>query len=115
MQYILNRDNYRNFDILQAGKLDGRAYFIPYSDETALRKTDACTERYESDKVQVLSGEWQFKYYVGRSDETGNDDMAIISNYNPSYTVKNLDMSDSVYTSYEVVSNTDYDNFFAPE
>ena len=63
MQYILNRDNYRNFDILQAGKLDGRAYFIPYGDETALRKTDACTERYESDKVQVLSGEWQFKYY----------------------------------------------------
>lgn len=63
MQYILNRDNYRNFDMLQAGKLDGRAYFIPYGDETALRKTDACTERYESDKVQVLSGEWQFKYY----------------------------------------------------
>lgn len=63
MQYILNRDNYRNFDILQAGKLDGRAYFIPYGEEAALRKTDACTERYESDKVQVLSGEWQFKYY----------------------------------------------------
>lgn len=63
MQYILNRNNYRNFDMLQAGKLDGRAYFIPYGDEAALRKTDACTERYESDKVQVLSGEWQFKYY----------------------------------------------------
>ncbi|MGN0572002.1 MAG: glycoside hydrolase family 2 TIM barrel-domain containing protein [Candidatus Fimenecus sp.] len=63
MQYILNRDNYRNFDMLQAGKLDGRAYFIPYSDEAALRKTDACTERFASDKVQVLSGDWQFKYY----------------------------------------------------
>ena len=41
MQYILNRDNYRNFDTLQAGKLDGRAYFIPYSDLDALKKTDA--------------------------------------------------------------------------
>lgn len=64
MQYILNRDNYRNFDILQAGKLDGRAYFIPYSDADALKKTDACTERFKSDKVQVLSGVWEFKFYA---------------------------------------------------
>ena len=64
MQYILNRDNYRNFDTLQAGKLDGRAYFIPYSDLDALKKTDACTERFQSDKVQVLSGAWEFKFYA---------------------------------------------------
>lgn len=63
MQYQLNRDNYRNLEILQAGKLDGRAYFIPYTNADVLLKTDVCTERFKSDKVQVLSGEWQFKYY----------------------------------------------------
>lgn len=64
MQYVLNKDNYRNFAMMQAGKAEGRAYFIPYSSEAALKKTDACTERFKSDKVQVLSGsDWAFKYY----------------------------------------------------
>lgn len=63
MQYTLNRSNYRNFDTIQVNKLDGRAYFIPYSNADALQNTDACTERFGSDKVQVLSGAWQFKYY----------------------------------------------------
>lgn len=63
MQYILNRDNYRNFDAMQINKLDGRAYFIPYRKKAALLATDCLTERYKSDMVEVLSGEWDFKYY----------------------------------------------------
>ena len=63
MQYIFNRENYRNFDVFQDGKLQGRAYFIPYSSKAALKKTDCLTERYKSDLVTVLSGEWEFKYY----------------------------------------------------
>ena len=63
MQYIFNRENYRNFDVFQDGKLQGRAYFIPYSSKAALKKTDCLTERYHSDLVTVLSGEWEFKYY----------------------------------------------------
>lgn len=64
MQYTLNRENYRNFNTLETGKLPGRAYFIPYSDKAVLKATDACTERFQSDLVKVLSGDdWEFKYY----------------------------------------------------
>lgn len=63
MQYMLNRENYRNFDVFQIGKLQGRAYFIPYTNKAALQENDCLTERYHSDLVQVLSGEWEFKYY----------------------------------------------------
>lgn len=63
MQYKLNRSNYRDFDTFAVGKLDGRAYFIPYRSREALMATDALTERFQSDMVQVLSGEWEFKYY----------------------------------------------------
>ncbi|MEG1846213.1 MAG: phage baseplate assembly protein [Oscillospiraceae bacterium] len=63
MLYTLNKANYRDFDTYEIGKLSGRAYFIPYSDKKALKKTTCLTERYESDKVRVLSGEWDFKYY----------------------------------------------------
>ena len=63
MQYSLNRDNYRNFDVMEAGKRAARAYFIPYRDKTALQKTNCLTERFRSDMVRVLSGEWDFKYY----------------------------------------------------
>ncbi|MEG2080231.1 MAG: glycoside hydrolase family 2 TIM barrel-domain containing protein [Oscillospiraceae bacterium] len=63
MLYTLNKANYRDFDTYEICKLSGRAYFIPYSDKKALKKTTCLTERYESDKVRVLSGEWDFKYY----------------------------------------------------
>ncbi len=63
MQYTLNRENYRNFDTLEVGRLDGRAYFIPFKNAEALLKTDCLTERFQSDMVTVLSGEWEFKYY----------------------------------------------------
>ncbi len=64
MQYTLNRENYRNFDTLEVNKLPGRSYFIPYTDRTALQATDACTERFGSNLVKVLSGDdWEFKYY----------------------------------------------------
>lgn len=64
MQYTLNRSNYRDFGKFEENVLPARAYFIPYTDKTALCGTDACTERYNSDLVSVLSGDdWSFKYY----------------------------------------------------
>lgn len=64
MQYTLNRSNYRDFQKFDENTLPARAYFIPYSNKSALLGTDACTERYNSDLVSVLSGnDWSFKYY----------------------------------------------------
>ena len=63
MQYTLNKENYRRFDVLEAGKRPARAYFIPYRDRAALCRETCLTERYHSDMVRVLSGEWDFKYY----------------------------------------------------
>lgn len=63
MNYLINRENFRQFEISEIGKLPPRAYFIPYSSKEALDGQTVLTERYNSDKVLVLSGEWDFKYY----------------------------------------------------
>ena len=63
MIYKLNRDNYRDFSALNINRLPGRAYSIPFRELSRLKKTDCLTERYKSDMVTVLSGEWDFKYY----------------------------------------------------
>ena len=62
MIYKLNRDNYRDFSALNINRLPGRAYSIPFRELSRLKKTDCLTERYKSDMVTVLSGEWDFKY-----------------------------------------------------
>lgn len=63
MNYLINRENFRKFEISEIGKLSPRAYFIPYSSKEALDAQSVLTERYNSDKVRILSGEWDFKYY----------------------------------------------------
>ena len=63
MKYIINTDNFRNFDVAEINKLSPRAYFIPYSSMEKLCEQDVLTERYNSDMVTVLNGEWDFKYY----------------------------------------------------
>lgn len=63
MNYSINKNNYRDFNLIQINKLDARSYFIPYKDTDKLISTDILSERYNSDMVEVLSGEWDFKYY----------------------------------------------------
>ncbi|MCH5191024.1 MAG: hypothetical protein J1F23_02545 [Oscillospiraceae bacterium] len=63
MKYLINRENFRQFDISEINKLPGRAYFIPYSDKSALTAQTPITERYNSSMVHILNGEWDFKYY----------------------------------------------------
>ena len=63
MNYLINRENFRQFEISEIGKLPPRAYFIPYSSKDLLESQTVLTERYNSDKVHILSGEWDFKYY----------------------------------------------------
>ena len=63
MEYKLNKTNYRDFDVFEENKLAARAYFIPYSKKTDLDAAELRHERTGSDLVEVLSGEWDFKYY----------------------------------------------------
>ena len=63
MEYKLNTTNCRDFKVIEDNKLAGRAYFIPYSKKEKLCAVDLKHERTDSDLVEVLSGEWDFKYY----------------------------------------------------
>lgn len=63
MEYKLSTTNYRDFKVIEDNKLAGRAYFIPYSKKEKLCAVDLKHERTDSDLVEVLSGEWDFKYY----------------------------------------------------
>ena len=63
MKYNIKKLLINNFDVYEDNKLPGRSYFIPYTDKKVLGEKTALNERYESDLVTVLSGEWNFKYY----------------------------------------------------
>ena len=63
MKYSVNRAIHSDFNVIDENKLPARAYFIPFSNNDALSKTDYKNERFNSDRVVLLSGEWDFKYY----------------------------------------------------
>lgn len=67
MKYILDKSNHCNFKTVELGRLAPRAYAIPHSAKADAQKADYKTERYNSDMVTVLSGEWDFKYYKKKS------------------------------------------------
>lgn len=67
MKYILDKENHYDFKKVEAGRLAPRAYAIPHSKKKDARKADYKTERYNSDLVRILSGEWEFKYYKKKS------------------------------------------------
>lgn len=68
MEYLINKTNYRDFSVFEDNKRKARAYFIPYSKRETLDRTKLKEERYNSDLVDVLSGEWEFKYYSDISE-----------------------------------------------
>lgn len=63
MEYSIHRNLHTDFSIFEENKLDARSYFIPFSSVKKLAKTDYKNERYKSDRVIMLSGEWDFAYY----------------------------------------------------
>lgn len=63
MKYGIHRNLHTDFSIYEENKLDARSYFIPFSSVKKLAKTDYKNERYKSDRVMMLSGEWDFAYY----------------------------------------------------
>ncbi|MDR2046700.1 MAG: DUF4981 domain-containing protein [Clostridiales bacterium] len=63
MKYKIDKTNYKTFEVFEQNKLPPRAYFIPFPSKEDSDKTDFMTERYNSPRVTVLSGDWKFKYY----------------------------------------------------
>ena len=84
MKYSVNRAIHSDFNVIDENKLPARAYFIPFSNNDALSKTDYKNERFNSDRIVMLSGDWDFKYYNKLSDtptclDTDNTDFDRIS------------------------------------
>ena len=67
MKYILDKDNHHDFKKVESGRLAPRAYAVPHTKKKDALKADYKTERYNSDIVRILSGEWEFKYYKKKS------------------------------------------------
>lgn len=63
MRYKINKSNYRDFNTLEINRLPHRSYFIPFFSREKLLETTYLNERYESDAILMLSGEWDFHYY----------------------------------------------------
>ena len=68
MKYNLKTDNYKNFEAFRENVMTPRSYFIPFSSPEKMENTDIRNERYSSDMVMCLSGEWDFKYYKNCKD-----------------------------------------------
>ena len=67
LKYVINKTLHSDFSVFEKNKLPARAYAIPFADAKKLKATAAKDERYSSDTVKVLSGEWDFKYYKKKS------------------------------------------------
>ncbi len=68
MIYPINKKIHADFNIFEENKLKARSYFIPFSSEEKIACSDYKTERYDSDRILMLSGEWDFRYYSKLSD-----------------------------------------------
>lgn len=68
MIYKLETGNFKDFQKFRENILEPRSYFIPFASKEELDKTDIRTERYNSSRVAVLSGKWNFKYYSSCKD-----------------------------------------------
>ena len=63
MKYQIIKNLHNDFSVFEKNKLSPRAYAIPYTDKNILLEVDPIKERYSSDMVTVLSGEWDFRFY----------------------------------------------------
>ena len=68
MIYKIKRNLHTDFSVFEENKLEARSYFITFSSEAALESSDYKDERYKSDRIVMLSGEWDFAYFGKLSD-----------------------------------------------
>ncbi|MBR5826613.1 MAG: hypothetical protein IKY78_05965 [Clostridia bacterium] len=63
MKYQIKKLYVNDFSVFEKNKIRDRSYFIPYKSQSGFEGKTVLTERYGSDCVNVLSGEWNFKYF----------------------------------------------------
>lgn len=63
MKYQIKKLYVNDFLVYEKNKIKERSYFIPYKNQADFEGKTVLTERYSSDCVTVLSGEWNFKYF----------------------------------------------------
>ncbi len=63
VKYQIIKNIHNNFSIFEKNKLSPRAYAIAYCNSDELKDMCFKKERYSSDLVTVLSGDWNFKFY----------------------------------------------------
>lgn len=68
MKYNIIKNIHNNFSVFEKHKLLPRAYAIPFKHSETIKSTCYKKERYSSDLVTVLSGEWNFKFYKSIND-----------------------------------------------
>ncbi len=68
MIYTISRSLHTDFSVYRQNRLDARSWFIPFSSVEEAEKSDYKNERYVSDRIQMLSGEWDFAYFPKLSD-----------------------------------------------
>lgn len=68
MLFKVKNDNFKNFDVYKDNVLKPRSYFIPFESVESACSCNCKNERYSSSLVNVLSGEWDFKYFKSISD-----------------------------------------------
>ncbi|MBQ9945961.1 MAG: hypothetical protein IJO68_05500 [Clostridia bacterium] len=68
MKYQIIKNIHNNFSVFEKNKLLPRAYAVAYGNSELLKSTCYKKERYSSDIVSVLSGEWNFRFYKSIND-----------------------------------------------
>lgn len=73
MRYTFKHELFNNFSNYEVNKLKARSYHIPFADAELMNNNNYLNERYNSDMITLLNGEWQFKYYKNLLDVTEFD------------------------------------------
>ena len=68
MRYVIDRENYHRFEVLERNKLPARSYFVPFPSKEKADAADILNKRYTSEKVRCLNGDWDFLFYPRPSD-----------------------------------------------
>lgn len=68
MNYEIARNLHTDFSVIEQNKRAARSYFIPFSSLEKAENSSMTKERYESDRVLMLSGTWDFAYYAKLSE-----------------------------------------------
>lgn len=63
MKYTFNHELFNDFSKFEVNKLNARSYHVPFANLELMNNSDYLSERYQSDMLTLLNGDWQFIYY----------------------------------------------------